>query len=202
MVIINIVNAQSFRGGSQDHVFAGKGNAKITLATGIPYIGVAEYAYGISDRVTGGFLFGLTPNVEGYGVRVRAIVYQKSESFRIYFCTPLLYYPKTKELGGDPWWLTRPNLNFEWITPTGFRYKAGGSVIAAASHHSLFGNSLRAKFPPGVWSAIHAGTSFPIGGGFMFQNELSVVMNGISVAGKDWVGGPPVILVLGFSREL
>ncbi len=201
-LITNIVNAQSFRGGSQDHVFAGEGNAKITLATGIPYIGVAEYAYGISDRVTGGFLFGLTPNVDGYGIRARAVIYQEEESFRIYFCTPVLYYPKTKELGGDPWWLTRPNINFEWIAETGLRYKFGGSIIAAGSHYSFFGDRSKAKFQPDLWNAFHCGTSFPIGAGIMFQVELSAVMNGFTIAGKDWVGGPPVILVLGFSREL
>ncbi|MHB1048607.1 MAG: hypothetical protein ACYC09_00905 [Bacteroidota bacterium] len=196
------VMAQRFDTGAHDHVFTRSGGSKITLATGIPYIGVAEYAHGLSDRVTGGVLFGLTPNVTGYGIRVRAIVYQTTESFRVYFCTPVLYYPKTKELGGDPWWLTRPNINFEWIAQSGFRYKVGGSIIAAASHHSLFGNSGAAKFSPGLWNAIHAGSSFSVGGGVMFQNEISIVMNGLRVAGSDWVGGPPIILVIGLSKEI
>lgn len=199
---IGIINAQTFGSRTNDHVFASSGGAKVTLATGIPYIGIAEYAYGFSDRATGGLLFGLTPNVEGYGIRVRFVVYQPSESFRVYYCTPILYYPKTKELGGDPWWLTRPNINFEWITENSFRYKIGASIIAAASQHSVFGNPALAKFKPGFWNAVHAGTSFPLGAGIMFQAELSMVMNGLNVAGKDWVGGPPVIMITGISYEL
>ena len=198
----SLANAQPSGSYSDDHVFAGNGGAKVTLATGIPYVGIAEYAYGFSDRVTGGILFGVTPNVEGYGVRVRAVVYQTSKSFRVYFCTPVLYYPKTKALGGDPWWLARPNINFEWIAENKFRYKVGGSLIAAASQHSLFGNPADAKFKPGLWNAFHVGTSFPVGSEIMFQTELSVVMNGFKVAGDDWVGGPPVILITGISYEL
>lgn len=186
---INLINAQTFGNRAYDHVFAANGGAKLTLATGIPYIGIAEYAYGFSEKITGGLLWGLTPNVEGYGVRVRAVVYQETESFRVYFCTPILYYPKTKELGGDPWWLTRPNINFEWITSTKFRYKFGGSIIAAASHHSLFGDPSKAKLQPGFCNAMHVGISLPIGSGIMFQTELSAVMSGLQIAGKDWVGG-------------
>lgn len=198
----SLVYAQSIRHHSNDHVFAGNGGQKLTLVTGIPYIGIAEYAYGFSERTTGGILYGQTPYVEGYGVRVRTVLFQEDESFRVYFCTPILYYPKTKELGGDPWWLTRPNINFEWITEDNFRYKVGGSVIAAGSHHSLFGDPSLAKFKPGIWNAFHVGTSFPVGAGIMFQCEVSAVMNGFTIAGKDWVGGPPVLIITGISYEL
>jgi hypothetical protein len=200
--MISGVNAQSLRDHSVDHVFAGNGGQKITLVTGIPYIGIAEYAYGFSERTTGGILYGQTPYVEGYGVRIRTVLFQEDESFRVYFCTPVLYYPKTKELGGDPWWLTRPNINFEWITENSFRYKVGGSLIAAGSHHSFFGDPSRAKFKPGIWNAFHVGTSFPVGGGIMFQCEVSAVMNGFTIAGEDWVGGPPVLILTGISYEL
>lgn len=195
-------DAQLLRDYSQDHVFTGKGGQKITLVTGIPYIGIAEYAYGVTDRFTAGVLVGLTPRVEGYGVRLRTIIFQEDRSFRSYFCVPVVYYPKTRDLGGDPWWLTRPNINFEWIMESGLRYKVGGSIIAAGSHHSLFGDKAKAKFQPGFWNTFHVGTSFPVGGGIMFQCELSAVMNGLSIAGQDWVGGPPVILITGISREL
>jgi hypothetical protein len=32
--------------------------------------------------------------------------------------------------------------------------------------------------------------------------EAGVVFDGLSIAEDDWVGGPPVVVVLGFSREL
>ncbi|MCO6465463.1 MAG: hypothetical protein J5I53_02495 [Bradyrhizobiaceae bacterium] len=185
-----------------DHVFAAAGGSKLTIATGIPYLGVFEYAYGLSEDVTAGILYGQTPSVEGYGVRVRGVLFRDSLMFRIYLCVPVLYYPQTKELGGDAWWLTRPNINFEWITKSGFRYKVGASVIAAASQYWVGGEAWKAKFNPGVWNAFHAGVSLPVGCGIMFQSELSAVMNGVTLAGKDWVGGPPVILITGFSYEL
>jgi hypothetical protein len=182
-----------------DHVINENGQGRLTLATGIPYVGIVEYAYGISDRVTMGAFVGVTPNVGGVGVRTRLVVHEPREDFRIYFCTPIAFYPKTKGLGGDPWWLVRPNINFEWMTNGGFRYKVGGGLVAAASHHSVFGDASKAHFSPDVWNTVHAGISFPIGRNATFQVENSLVLNGFKVAGKDWVGGPPVILVIGTS---
>lgn len=196
-----LLNAQPFYH-DNDHVLNYMGTSRITIATGIPYVAIAEYAYGFSDRITVGILWGITPNVEGYGVRARAVLYQQSYNFRIYFCTPILFYPGTKELGGEAWWLTRPNINFEWIKSSGFRYKIGGSIIAASSHHTLFGESSRAKFAPGIWNAVHGGVSFPINSSIMFQCETSLVMSGLNIAGTEWVGGPPVILVIGFSYTM
>lgn len=199
-VVGGFVKAQNFDH-TNDHVLNDKGSARVTMATGIPYVAIGEYAYGFTGRITVGVLAGLTPNVEGYGIRGRAVLYEQYDGFRVYFCTPILYYPKTKALGGDPWWLTRPNINFEWMTG-GFRYKVGGSLIAASSHHSLFGNPARAKFRPGFWNAVHGGFSLPIGPAMTFECEASLVMNGLRVAGSDWVGGPPVILVFAFSHIL
>jgi hypothetical protein len=195
-----LLHSQSVDQLKKDYVFALTGNWQITSATGIPYIGIGEFAYGINSRTTLGLVYGITPNVEGYGLRGRRILYQSTEDFRLYFCVPVLYYPKTRALGGEPWFLTRPNINFEWITKKSLRYKVGGSLIAAASQPSLFGKErFEEGFKGGLWNAVHAGLSFPIIRNIMFQTELSVVMNGIHIAGKDWVGGPPVILVIGIS---
>jgi hypothetical protein len=180
-----------------DHVINERGQGRVTLATGIPYVGIVEYAYGISDRVTMGAFAGGTPNVGGIGIRTRLVVHEPRDDFRIYFCTPLAFYPKTKGLGGDPWWLIRPNLNFEWMLESGFRYKVGGGLVAAASHHSIFGDASRAHFQPDVWNTLHAGISFPIGARATFQIENSVVLDGFRIADSGWVGGPPVILVIG-----
>lgn len=195
------LHSQSFNH-NNDHVLNYKGQSRVTFATGIPYVAIGEYAYGFSDRITLGVVAGLTPSVEGYGIRARAVLYEPDDGFRIYFCTPIMFYPKTRDLGGDAWWLTRPNINFEWITASGFRYKVGGSLIAAASHNTLFGNPGDAKFSPGIWNTVHVGVAFPLGYGIMFQCETSLVMSGLKVAGPDWVGGPPVIAVLGISYSL
>ena len=176
-----------------------QGQSRFTVATGIPYLAIGEYAYGISDRVTLGVLAGQTPSVQGYGIRARAVLYEPASDFRIYFCTPVFFYPHASIGGHGSWWLTRPNLNFEWMTPSGFRYKVGGSMIAVVSQRELTGG---ASEPVRFWDAVHGGFSFPIGPRGTFQFEGSLVTRGLQVAGIDWVGGPPVILVIGTSWAL
>jgi len=175
-----------------DHVLNYRAQSRLTLATGIPYLAIGEYAYGLSDRVTLGVMAGVTPSVEGYGIRVRTVVHQTDPRYRVYFCTPVFYYPNAHISGHGSWWLTRPNINFEWMTPGGFRYKVGGSVIAVAS----------ASEPVSFWDAVHSGISFPVGPVVTLQLEASLVTRGLQVTGTNWVGGPPVILVLGTSWAL
>jgi hypothetical protein len=182
-----------------DHVINRKGESRITLVTGIPFVGVAEYAYGVTDRFTVGVLGGMTPAVEGYGFRMRGVVYQKTNRYRVYFCTPVIYYPRLS--GGDPWWLARPNINFEWVNKNNVRYKFGGSLFLATSNNSLFGDAEKATLDPDIWSSIHAGMSLPLSGNFSFQTEVSYVSKGVKPI-KDFVGAPPVVLVLGFSYTL
>ena len=182
-----------------DHVLNYKGASRFTLATGIPYLGIGEYAYGLSDRVTLGFMAGVTPTVEGYGLRVRTVLHQSTPGYRVYVCTPVFYYPNAHISGHGSWWLTRPNINFEWMTPRGFRYKVGGSLIAVASQRALSGDGSE---PLRFWDAVHAGISFPVGPVTTLQLEASLVTRGLQVTGTNWVGGPPVILVLGTSWAL
>ncbi len=122
---------------SEDHLFAEKGKSIITAATGIPYIGIAEYAYGVSDRFTIGVLIGSTPIIPGYGIRLRNVLYSNGSDKRIYLRTPLLYYPQTKGLGGEPWLLTWPAVNFEKRTNSGLRWSYGVGVVAAACVNDL-----------------------------------------------------------------
>lgn len=182
-----------------DHVINRKGESRFTFATGIPFVGVAEYAFGVTNRFTVGVLGGLTPVVEGYGLRMRSVIYQKNDFYRVYFCTPIIYYPNLS--GGDPWWLTRPNINFEWVTKSNVRYKIGGSAILAASNNSLFGDTAKATLKPDLWSSVHGGVSIPLSGSVSFQTEISYVSKGVQPI-KDFVGAPPVILVLGVSYTL
>src|SRR5688572_14397259 len=72
-----------------DHGLNAKGRGRVTVATGIPYVAIGEYAYGVSDRVTVGFMTGVTPHIPGYGVRARAVLLESQEGFRVYFCTPV-----------------------------------------------------------------------------------------------------------------
>ena len=213
--------------GRNDHLFSGRGRSMVTLATGIPYIGVAEYAYGISDRFSLGLIVGQTPKIAGYGLRIRGIVFQKNESFRMFVRAPILYYPQTKKLGGEPWFLTWPVVGGEWKLRSGVRLSVGGGFVAAACANDLLGlatakhspdahatanyeherqhhheDSDDSGFMGGLWNTFHVGAAIPLSNRIVLQSEISVVMSGTKIAGQDWVGGPPVILVLGFSYVL
>ena len=195
-------------GDGTDHLFPRSGNSMVTLSTGIPYVGISEYAYGFSDRFSIGLVGGVTPRVETYGIRVRAILHRK-DAFRIYFRAPVLYYPKTRDLGGEPWVLTWPVVVGEWLLGSGTRLSAGVGAIAAACYNSLIHElgfhrahahfDEEEGFMGGVWNTVHVGAAIPLSKQIMFQTELAAVMKGLNIAGRDWVGGPPIILVLGFS---
>src|SRR2546425_12235612 len=102
-----------------DHVLNDRGASRLTFATGIPYLAIGEYAYGISNRLTVGFMAGVTPSVEGYGIRVRTVLYQPDPGFRIYFCTPVFFYPNASIGGAGAGGLARPHGNFQWVAAPG-----------------------------------------------------------------------------------
>lgn len=184
-----------------DHVINAKGQSRVSLLTGLPVVGSLEYAFGISDRLTAGLFIGSTPFEEAAGFRVRTVLYENFRNFRIYFCTPVIYYPQTGRQNPDAWFLTRPNINFEWIRNTNFRYKVGVSLIASSSQKSLFGNTSDAQHQPEVWTAVHAGFSLPLGSRISFQTELSYIMKGVKTV-DTFFGGPPLIFITGVSYTL
>ena len=201
LVSIKNNNSQLKLVDEHDHLFSKGGKSMVTLATGIPYIGIAEYSYGFSDKFSAGVIVGTTPVVPGYGVRFRGVIYQPSETFRVYARVPAFYYPSTKELGGEPWLLTWPVLNAEWKLKSGVRLSVGTGIVVAACLHSLLGHSDEGEgFMGGVWNTFQTGIAVPLSRKIMFQAEVSAVFSGLKIAKKnDWVGGPPFILVTGIS---
>lgn len=181
-----------------DHVINARGESRVSLLTGLPVVGSLEYAYGISNRLTAGVFVGSTPFEEAIGVRVRTVLYDNSGTFRVYFCTPVVFYPQMGRQNPEAWYLTRPNINFEWVRKSNFRYKVGGSVIASSTHKGLFVDASQTKHDPEMWTALHAGFSLPVGSGISFQTELSYVMKGLNTV-DTFFGGPPFILITGFS---
>lgn len=196
---------------SPDHLFVPEGGSMFTAATGIPYVGIGEYAYGVSSKTTVGFIYGQTPLVEGYGLRIRTIIGEPSERVRIYFRAPIFYYPQTHDLGGEPWFLAWPVVNIEYRRDCGRREWIGLGAVGAVCAHSL-GTTLGLEhrremmgegFNGGIWNTIQAGISQPFSEHVVAQLEAGLVMNGFSIARKgEWVGGPPVILIMGVSYAM
>ena len=185
----------------RDHLFPLKGNTMFTLATGVPYVVAAEYTYGVSDRFSVGIVTAYAPPAPAFGVRLRGILFQENESFRVFARMPILYYPPERTLFcGRPWVLAWPTINAEWKLSHGERLLLGAGVVGASCIHHLLGHHIDEKTAMfGVWNTATAGIAIPINDNLMFQAEASAVMSGAKLAGDDWVAKFPVIAVVGFS---
>ena len=122
-----------------DPLFPAKNEQVLLVGTGIPYVGLAEYSYGFSKRVSIGLLAGTTPIVPGIGIRVKYLMSEYKNGNRLLLKTPILYYPRTRDLGGEPWILTWPTLTYEWRFKSGIRFGIGAGVVAAACVNDLLG---------------------------------------------------------------
>jgi len=122
-----------------DPLFPRKGEQVLLAGTGIPYVGLAEYSYGFSKRVSIGLLAGTTPIVPGIGIRVKYLISEYKNGNRLLLKTPILYYPRTRDLGGEPWILTWPTLTYEWRFKSGVRFGVGAGIVAAACVNDLLG---------------------------------------------------------------
>lgn len=201
-----------------DPLFPGRGKSMLTLATGIPYLGIGEYAYGFSNRFSAGLIFGRTPFVNGYGIRLRLILIQKEESFRFSLRAPIFYYQGDEKVGKEPWalgWLTG---TAEWKLQNGIRLSGGLGMVGTECIDDIFGflgteheheeshETAEEHVEEGgmgkIWNTVHIGFSCPIAKRIVFQSEVSLVADGWKIAGSDWVGGIPVIATLGIAYSL
>ncbi|MBK9247135.1 MAG: hypothetical protein IPM69_03250 [Ignavibacteria bacterium] len=195
-----------------DHLFLLQGETSATIATGIPYVGIGEVAYGVTSGFTVGAIFGVTPLIPGYGLRLRGLLYENEETnFRVHLRAPVFYYPMTKDLGGEPWWLTYPAVAAEWKTSSGLRYSADMGVIAAVCAHSLsntlFGSGEMEEeedemgFEGGIWNTVGAGVALPISEKITCQMNAALVLDGLRIADSHWVGGPPTVVSVALTYQ-
>lgn len=192
-----------------DPLFPRKGKTMATVLTGIPFVGITEAAYGVTNRFAVGVTAGVLGNsAPGYGLRFRYVLAQPSDDFRIYAKAPVIYYPKAQPLGCsdcEPWFLTWPTLNAEWRLAGGIRLWTGVGVVAAACATTVLGNqeekeSMTEGRNEGVWTTLQFGLSRPITRRMTFQLEVAPVFNGAKLASsRNWVGGPPVIVTTGLT---
>jgi len=217
---------------ASDPLFPGKGQSTATFLTGLPYAGIAEYAYGFTDRFAVGAWAGLvTPEIIGYGLRLRYLLAQPTPDFRIHVKAPLIYYPKSN--GHAPWYLVWPTLSAEWQRRRGQRLWTGFGAVAtwggeflpgmlaarsAASStpaRKTYGSASTGSYQrpatspaaladgskSGRWNTLQIGFSRPLTRKTTFQCEAAVVLSGFSLASSRWVGGWPVILTTGVSHR-
>lgn len=200
----------SAAGGSADYLFPGRGNLSASLATGVPFLGIGELAYGIGDGFALGAMAAATPDIgsvqgtTAFGLRPRGVVYRRGP-WRSEVVVPVLYYPSIDGFGAtrDPWVLARPEVALERLLASGARVNLGLGIIAAACTESLvtFGERHSATVMGGVWESVRLGAAVPLSGRASLFGEASLVLRG-ALPARDWIGVAPAVAVLGVSWRL
>lgn len=201
-----------------DHVLASAGEHRVGLTTGIPFVAMAEYSFGVTDGFSVGAMVGTTPFVKAYGVRLRGLLYENDQrTFRVMMRGPVLFYPSKGN--SMPWWLAFPQAMAEWRLPTDVRLsvQAGalGTICAVHLQNTVFGAqpavvedspegrdhehepTATTSVPTKVWGAIGFGSAVPVADRLTITTDVNVIMDGLNFAGDDWVGGPPVVMSFG-----
>ncbi len=197
-----------------DSLHPGAGRFSVSAATGVPFVGISEAAYGLTDDLSFGVIFGATPRVLGVGARPRMTVLEISR-YRFTVVVPVLYYPETNSPGGAPWLLMRPVLALDARLSTDWRAFAGGGVIVASSIDNIeqtiegsdkrqtpYGAGAESVTGFGVWNTLITGVSYDLWTDGTLFVEGGVVLSGVELAGDDWVGGPPFTFSIGMTIRL
>jgi len=190
-----------------DPLFPHAGHFSGTVASGVPFVGVGEAAYGFTDRFALGAMVGLTPNVGsvqgtfGVGLRPRGVVFT-SGAWRSSLVAPVLYYPKVSGFGGDmePWMLVQPTLTLERSLGSATSVHVGAGLIAAACMDSILTLGKEHDMQGGVWNTATAGVTTRLSEHTTLFAEAGLVLKGV-VPAPDWIGGPAIAFV-GVTREL
>jgi hypothetical protein len=210
------VSAQEQEKNDHDYLMAQRGKSMLELYSGIPYVAIGQYSYGFSDRFSLGIIYGYTPFVRGYGLRMKAVIAEPSQSIRIYLKSPFIYYPKKRGNEKDPWVLAWPTLNVEFKLKNNARIWTGFGVIGAACTEYLLGTEEAKEMPdeeiqPAItmakdepmaelWNTFQIGYSKPVSNKLSFILEIAPVMKGLKfTTPHGLLDGLPVIVTTGLS---
>jgi hypothetical protein len=190
-----------------DPLFPHAGHFAGTVASGVPFVGVGEAAYGFTDRFALGAMVGATPNVGGIegtlgvGLRPRGVVFT-SGAWRSSLVAPVLYYPQVSGFGGkmEPWMLVQPTLTLEHSLGPDASVHVGVGLIAAACMDSILTLGKEHDMQGGVWNTATLGASTRLSAHTTLFAEAGIVLQGV-VPATDWIGGPAIAFV-GVTREL
>jgi len=200
--------------GVHGDLFPGAGRPTVAGATGLPFLGIAEVGFGVTNGFTVGAVGGITPSVVTAGLRPRFRV-PTSERTALVLVVPMLYYPKASapgpgNIGETSWVLARPELFFDVSTSERWEVGVGMGFVAAGSTYALgqFFEGRKFAMPPyngstdsdhgfagGVWNTACTRASYALDGQTHLFAEGSLVMKGIALAND--VGGPPIVVTLG-----
>jgi hypothetical protein len=180
-----------------DYLFPGALRPSVAIATGSPYVAIADIGVGLGEHAAIGLLAGITPRVAGYGLHPRFAL-GLNKDWRAILRVPVLYYPQTSD--AEQWILTRPSLILEHaFSPDGARVYAGGGVLFTSCIDDLFGGDDDDDMMRALYWTANAGGSLPLARDLDGFIDVATVMTDFHLAGRQWTdfGGPPVIVVLG-----
>jgi hypothetical protein len=206
------VNGQVMKMKSHDYFLPRKGQSMVEFYTGSPYVAIGLYSYGISDRFSVGAIYGYTPFVKAFGLRIKSVIAQPSENFRISLKSPFLYYPHMDPNDNKSWVLAWPTMNFEWKLKNEARIWVGFGVVGAARtdylrgerpYQHLYTNENHKEdydFMAGIYNTFQFGYSKPISNKLSFVVEVAPVMQGFKLKSKDgFLDLIPVVVTTGLS---
>lgn len=183
----------------------------ISLYTGLPYASVGEYTYGFSNRFAAGVFFGYTPVNHGYGLRIKGVLAEPAENFRINLKTTIIYYPFTKFGDGDAWVLGWQTANAEWKLNNGSRLWLGAGILGVSCMDDLFPSKNTLMKKPegegamemaGVFNTFQFGYSKPVSNHSSIVIEIAPVMEGFKLKSKSgFLDAFPVIVTAGFTHS-
>jgi hypothetical protein len=192
---------------SSDPMFPRAGGFGAAAASGIPFLALGELSYGFTDRFALGAIAAATPDMGSipgtmaFGLRPRGVVFA-SGPWRSVVAVPVLFYPKVDGFGHrEPWMLARPTWSLEYALPSGaFVYVAAGvvgvacvdGIVTLGKEHTMVG---------GVWETGAIGASIPLSRRTNLFGEASLITRGVEPA-PDWVGGLPVVTMIGVATRL
>jgi hypothetical protein len=189
-----------------DPLFPHAGHFSGTVASGLPFVGVGEVAYGFTDRFAMGAMVGLTPDVGpilgtlGVGLRPRGVLFA-SGAWRSSLVAPVLYYPRVSGFGEmEPWMLVQPTLTLERSFGPDTSAHVGVGLIGASCMETILTLGKEHDMDGGVWNTATVGGSTRLGPHTTVFAEAGLVLRGVEPA-QDWIGGP-VIAFAGVTREL
>lgn len=212
------VSGQEKRIFHHDYLLPAKGKSMVEFYSGIPYVALGQYGYGISNKVSLGIIYGYTPFEKGYGLRLKAVIAQPSASFRLNVKSPFIYYPGMKKDDGEPWVLAWPTLNGDLKLKNGARVWAGVGLIGAACVDYLFesgGHEGEGEHDPNgtdpmppkgeedmfsLFNTFQFGYSKPLSDKWSFVAEVAPVMEGFKLKSPNgFLDTAPIIVTLGLS---
>lgn len=186
-IALALVASSSAR--AEGELLPAHGRLSASLATGVPFLAIGELAIGIDDGFALGLVAGLTPVVEGVGLRARGVL-ATLDRVSLLADVPVLYYPTSRHRGA--WFLTRPTLVADVRLGEATHLQLGVGLIATANADAAWPHLV-----DGTWQTLRVGCVVPIVKHLSFFADAGVVLDGLALAGPDWGGGPPAVVTLG-----